>query len=197
MYISRENAVNYSILAARTENNKKTKSNLDPFCLAWILSSSQVTSQHLRRGGVALRASPQQDAPTSSCIFGRLHHARTATRRLGAFARLGCGGCWQEWLAKSREEVEGFSKAQVSSWVAAVLLNAGLEADDITEVTTILLKQKVVGAALLKLTLEKLIPHGPAMLLTRKIRLLQEPQARLVNRLLLTVVLRRAVGRFV
>ncbi|CAJ1392801.1 unnamed protein product [Effrenium voratum] len=108
--------------------------------------AAQVTSQHLWRGGVALRASPQQDSDP------------------------------EEWLAKSREEVEGFSKAQVSSWVAAVLLDAGLEADDITEVTTILLKQKVVGAALLKLTLEKLIPHGPAMLLTRKIRLLQEPQ---------------------
>ena len=89
--------------------------------------------------------------------------------------------------------MEGFSKAQVSSWVEAVLLDAGFEADDVTEVTPILLKQKVIGAALLELTLEKMIaapygvPGGPAELLAKKIRLLQEPQARLENRLLLTL----------
>ena len=87
--------------------------------------------------------------------------------------------------------MEGFSKAQVSNWVEAVLLDAGFEADDITDVTPILLKQKVIGAALLQLTLEELmqdgVPRGPAKLLAKKIRLLQEPQARLENRLLLTL----------
>ncbi|CAJ1370356.1 unnamed protein product [Effrenium voratum] len=119
---------------------------------------AQVTSWHPGRGGVASRASPQQD----------------------------------DWLAKSREEVEGFSIAQVSDWVRAVLLAAGFEADDITEVTPILLKQKVIGAALLKLTLEELmqdgVPRGPAKLLAEKIQLLQEPQvSRLVQELVLVV----------
>ena len=123
------------------------------------------------------------------------NRARTVVRRPGGSHAPGSvvGGSWQDWLAKSREEVEGFSKAQVSNWVEAVLLDAGFEADDITEVTPILLKQKVIGAALLKLTLEKLmaapysVPGGPAELLAEKIRLLQQPEARLENRLLLTL----------
>ncbi|CAJ1390532.1 unnamed protein product [Effrenium voratum] len=60
---------------------------------------AQVTSWHPGRGGVASRASPQQDS--------------------GA----------EDWLAKSREEVEGFKKAQVPSWAEAVLIDGGLEAD--------------------------------------------------------------------
>ena len=121
------------------------------------------------------------------------NRARTVVRRPGGSRAPGSvvGGRWQDWLAKSREEVEGFSIAQVSDWVRAVLLAAGFEADDITEVTPILLKQKVIGAALLKLTLEELmqdgVPRGPAKLLAEKIQLLQEPQARLENRLLLTL----------
>ena len=102
------------------------------------------------------------------------------------------GGCWQDWLAKSREEVEGFKKAQVSSWAEAVLIDGGLEADDefIQRTVTALQQQGVTGKSLLELTLEQMmqdgIPRGPAVLLTKKIRLLQEPEARLENRLLLT-----------
>ncbi|CAJ1377015.1 unnamed protein product [Effrenium voratum] len=111
----------------------------------------QVTRWHPGRGGVASRASPQQD----------------------------------DWLAKSREEVEGFSKAQVSSWAEAVLIDGGLEADDefIQRTVTALRQQGVTGKSLLELTLEKLmaapynIPGGPAELLTKKIQLLKEPQA--------------------
>ena len=105
------------------------------------------------------------------------------------------GGRWQDWLAKSREEVEGFKKAQVPSWAEAVLIDGGLEADDefIQRTVTALQQQGVTGKSLLELTLEELmaapynIPGGPAKLLAEKIRLLQEPQARLENRLLLTL----------
>ena len=103
------------------------------------------------------------------------------------------GGSWQDWLAKSREEVEGFKKAQVSSWAEAVLIDGGLEADDefIQRTVTTLQQQGVTGKSLLKLTLEKLmqvgIPLGPAELLAEKIRLLQQPEARLENCLLLTL----------
>ncbi|CAJ1458019.1 unnamed protein product [Effrenium voratum] len=115
----------------------------------------QVTRWHPGRGGVALRASPQQDS--------------------GA----------EDWLAKSREEVEGFKKAQVSSWAEAVLIDGGLEADDefIQRTATTLQQQGVTGKSLLKLTLEKLmaapysVPGGPAELLAEKIRLLQQPEA--------------------
>ncbi|CAJ1456908.1 unnamed protein product [Effrenium voratum] len=114
----------------------------------------QVTRWHPGRGGVALRASPQQDS--------------------GA----------EDWLAKSREEVEGFKKAQVSSWAEAVLIDGGLEADDefIQRTATTLQQQGVTGKSLLKLTLEKLmaapysVPGGPAELLAEKIRLLQQPE---------------------
>ncbi|CAJ1401064.1 unnamed protein product [Effrenium voratum] len=110
----------------------------------------QVTRWHPGRGGVALRASPQQD----------------------------------DWLAKSREEVEGFKKAQVPSWAEAVLIDGGLEADDefIQRTVTALQQQGVTGKSLLKLTLEKLmaapysVPGGPAELLAEKIRLLQQPE---------------------
>ncbi|CAJ1453184.1 unnamed protein product [Effrenium voratum] len=116
---------------------------------------AQVTSWHPGRGGVASRASPQQDS--------------------GA----------EDWLAKSREEVEGFKKAQVPSWAEAVLIDGGLEADDefIQRTVTALQQQGVTGKSLLELTLEELmaapynIPGGPAKLLAEKIRLLQEPQA--------------------
>ena len=103
------------------------------------------------------------------------------------------GECWQDWLAKSREEVEGFKKAQVSSWAEAVLIDGGLEADDelIQQTVTALQQQGVIGKSLLELTLDEQIaagiPLGPAKLLTKKIQLLQEPQARLENRLLLTL----------
>ena len=123
------------------------------------------------------------------------NRARTATRRPGGSRAPGSvvGGRWQEWLAKGRAEVEGFKKAQVSSWAEAVLIDGGLEADDelIQQTVTTLQQQGVTGKALLRLTLEKLmaagIPLGPAELLDEKIRLLQEPQARLENRLLLTL----------
>ncbi|CAJ1395189.1 unnamed protein product, partial [Effrenium voratum] len=115
----------------------------------------EVTSWHPGRGGVASRASPQQDS--------------------GA----------EDWLAKSCEEVEGFKKAQVPSWAEAVLIDGGLEADDefIQRTVTALRQQGVTGKSLLELTLEKLmaapynIPGGPAELLTKKIQLLKEPQA--------------------
>ncbi|CAJ1453896.1 unnamed protein product, partial [Effrenium voratum] len=113
---------------------------------------AQVTSWHPGRGGVASRASPQPDS--------------------GA----------EDWLAKSREEVEGFKKAQVSSWAEAVLIDGGLEADDelIQQTVTALQQQGVTGKSLLELTLDEQIaagiPLGPAKLLTKKIQLLQEPQ---------------------
>ncbi|CAJ1389927.1 unnamed protein product, partial [Effrenium voratum] len=118
---------------------------------------AQVTSWHPGRGGVASRASPQQDS--------------------GA----------EDWLAKSCEEVEGFKKAQVPSWAEAVLIDGGLEADDefIQRTVTALRQQGVTGKSLLELTLEKLmaapynIPGGPAELLTKKIQLLKEPQVEL------------------
>ena len=103
------------------------------------------------------------------------------------------GGSWQDWLAKSREEVEGFKKAQVPSWAEAVLIDGGLEADDefIQRTVTTLQQQGVTGKSLLKLTLEKLmadgVARGPAELLAEKIQLLNEPEARLENCLLLTL----------
>ena len=89
--------------------------------------------------------------------------------------------------------MEGFKKAQVSSWAEAVLIDGGLEADDelIQQTVTALQQQGVTGKSLLELTLDEQIaagiPLGPAKLLTKKIQLLQEPQARLENRLLLTL----------
>ena len=91
--------------------------------------------------------------------------------------------------------MEGFKKAQVSSWAEAVLIDGGLEADDefIQRTVTTLQQQGVTGKSLLKLTLEKLmaapysVPGGPAELLAEKIRLLQQPEARLENCLLLTL----------
>ncbi|CAJ1353432.1 unnamed protein product, partial [Effrenium voratum] len=59
----------------------------------------------------------------------------------------------------ARQEPRG-GGGLLSNWVEAVLLDAGFEADDITEVTPILLKQKVIGAALLQLTLEELMQDG-------------------------------------
>ena len=139
-----------------------------------------MTSWHPGRGGVASRASPQQDAPISSCKFGRLQSCQDSGAEAGGSHAPGLlvGECWQDWLAKSCEEVEGFKKAQVPSWAEAVLIDGGLEADD----------EFVTGKSLLELTLEKLmaapynIPGGPAELLTKKIQLLKEPQARLENR---------------
>ncbi|CAJ1360545.1 unnamed protein product, partial [Effrenium voratum] len=148
---------------------------------------AQVTSLHPGRGGVASRASPQQDAPISSCKFGRLQSCQDSGAEAGGSHAPGLvvGECWQDWLAKSREEVEGFKKAQVSSWAEAVLIDGGLEADDelIQQTVTTLQQQGVTGKSLLKLTLEELmaapcnIPGGPAKLLAEKIRLLQEPEA--------------------
>ncbi|CAJ1390534.1 unnamed protein product [Effrenium voratum] len=114
----------------------------------------QVTRWHPGRGGVASRASPQQDS--------------------GA----------EDWLAKSCEEVEGFKKAQVPSWAEAVLIDGGLEADDefIQRTVTALQQQGVTGKSLLELTLEKLmaapynIPGGPASSGEKSPAVLQEPQ---------------------
>ncbi|CAJ1455096.1 unnamed protein product [Effrenium voratum] len=112
----------------------------------------QVTRWHPGRGGVASRASPQQDS--------------------GA----------EDWLAKSREEVEAFGEEEVLSWAEAVL-NEGKVRDELIQRTvTTLQQQGVTGKSLLELTLEKLmaapynIPGGPAELLTKKIQLLKAPQ---------------------
>ena len=77
--------------------------------------------------------------------------------------------------------MEGFRKAQVSSWVAAALRDAGFDEHDITEVIgAAWLKKKVIGAAWPELTLEQMmqdgIPHGPAVLLAKKIQLLKGPR---------------------
>ncbi|CAJ1398818.1 unnamed protein product, partial [Effrenium voratum] len=111
---------------------------------------AQVTSWHPGRGGVASRASPQQDS--------------------GA----------EDWLAKSREEVEAFGEEEVLSWSEAVL-NEGKVRDELIQRTvTTLQQQGVTGKSLLELTLEQMmqdgILRGPAVLLTKKIQLLQEPQ---------------------
>ena len=72
-------------------------------------------------------------------------------------------------------------------------MDGGLEADDefIQQTVTTLQQQGVTGMSPLELTLEKLmqdgVPRGPAELLAKKMRLLNEPQARLGNRLLLTL----------
>ncbi|CAJ1400191.1 unnamed protein product [Effrenium voratum] len=113
----------------------------------------QVTSWHPGRGGVASRASPQQDS--------------------GA----------EDWLAKSREEVEAFGEEEVLSWAEAVL-NEGKVRDELIQRTvTTLQQQGVTGKSLRELTLDEQIaagiPLGPAKLLTKKIQLLQEPQVEL------------------
>ncbi|CAJ1412313.1 unnamed protein product, partial [Effrenium voratum] len=113
---------------------------------------AQVTSWHPGRGGVASRASPQQDS--------------------GA----------EDWLAKSREEVEAFGEEEVLSWAEAVLNEGKVRDELIQQTVTALQQQGVTGKSLLKLTLEELmaapynIPGGPAKLLAEKIRLLQEPE---------------------
>ena len=67
------------------------------------------------------------------------------------------GGCWQDWLAKSREEVEGFGKDQVSRLTEAVLSEGKVRDELIQQTVTTLQQQGVTGKSLLKLTLEKLI----------------------------------------
>ncbi|CAJ1442236.1 unnamed protein product [Effrenium voratum] len=116
---------------------------------------AQVTSWHPGRGGVASRASPQQDS--------------------GA----------EDWLAKSREEVEAFGEEEVLSWAEAVLNEGKVRDELIQQTVTTLQQQGVTGKSLLKLTLEKLmaapysVPGGPAELLAEKIRLLQQPEVEL------------------
>ena len=125
-----------------------------------------MTRWHPGRGGVALRASPQ-DAPITSCTFGRSQSRQDSDAEAGGLAsdaeagglarsRL---GCWWALAGLARQEPRG-GGGLLSNWVEAVLLDAGFEADDITEVTPILLKQKVIGAALLQLTLEELMQDG-------------------------------------
>ncbi|CAJ1414492.1 unnamed protein product [Effrenium voratum] len=143
---------------------------ISPSRPGWKDTRFLVTSRHPWRGGVGLRASPQQD---SGAEAGGSHAPGSVV-----------GGCWQDWLAKSREEVEGFSKAQVSLLVAAVLIDGGLEDDEFIQQTVATLQQQgVTGKALLRLTLEKLmaagVPRGPAQLLAEKIQLLKEPQVEL------------------
>ncbi|CAJ1386926.1 unnamed protein product [Effrenium voratum] len=141
----------WTLAGKRSELQQKLREFVEE-AKAALKGLEEVTSRHPGRGGVALRASPQQDSDA------------------------------EEWLAKGRAEVEGFKKAQVSSWAEAVLIDGGLEADDelIQQTVTTLQQQGVTGKALLRLTLEKLmaagIPLGPAELLDEKIRLLQEPQ---------------------
>ena len=88
------------------------------------------------------------------------------------------GECWQDWLAKSREEVEGFSEGQVSRWTEAVLNEGKVRDELIQQTVTTLQQQGVAGNSLLELTLEQMmqdgIPRGPAVLLTKKIRLLND-----------------------
>ncbi|CAJ1383155.1 unnamed protein product [Effrenium voratum] len=99
--------------------------------------------QVTRRGGVASRASPQQD-----------------------------------WLAKSRKEVEAFGKDKVSKWAEAVLKEGKVRDELIQQTVTTLQQQGVTGRSLLELTPEELmtcsVRLGPAKLLAEKIRLLQE-----------------------
>ncbi|CAJ1457132.1 unnamed protein product, partial [Effrenium voratum] len=95
------------------------------------------------------------------------------------FARQPDSGA-EDWLAKSREEVEAFGEEEVLSWAEAVL-NEGKVRDELIQRTvTTLQQQGVTGKSLLELTLEQMmqdgIPRGPAVLLTKKIQLLQEPQ---------------------
>ncbi|CAJ1359813.1 unnamed protein product [Effrenium voratum] len=118
--------------------------------------NAQVTSRHLWRGGVALRASQQQD------------------------------GDPEDWLAKSREEVEAFGEEEVLSWAEAVLRAGGLKGTvenarrGVGRVLSILSENEVTGQSLLRLTLDEQIaagiPLGPAKLLAEKIQLLKEPQ---------------------
>ncbi|CAJ1342119.1 unnamed protein product [Effrenium voratum] len=114
---------------------------------------AQVTSWHPGRGGVASRASPQQDS--------------------GA----------EDWLAKSREEVEAFGEEEVLSWAEAVLNEGKVRDELIQQTVTTLQQQGVTGKSLRELTLDEQIaagiPLGPAKLLTKKIQLLQEPQVEL------------------
>ncbi|CAJ1335013.1 unnamed protein product, partial [Effrenium voratum] len=139
----------WTLTGKRSELQQKLREFVEE-AKAALKGLEEVTSRHPGRGGVALRASPQQDSDA------------------------------EEWLAKGRAEVEGFKKAQVSSWAEAVLIDGGLEADDelIQQTVTTLQQQGVTGKALLRLTLEKLmadgVARGPAELLDEKIRLLQE-----------------------
>ncbi|CAJ1368032.1 unnamed protein product [Effrenium voratum] len=118
---------------------------------------AQVTNWHPWRGGVALRASPQQDSDP------------------------------EDWLAKSRQEVEAFGEEEVLSWAEAVLNEGKVRDELIQQTVTTLQQQGVTGKSLLKLTLEKLmaapynIPGGPAELLAEKIQLLKEPEAALMS----------------
>ncbi|CAJ1337293.1 unnamed protein product, partial [Effrenium voratum] len=95
-----------------------------------------------------------------------------------------------DWLAKSREEVEAFGEEEVLSWAEAVLRAKGYKGSRgdsntaISRTVSVFKGNFVIGAALLELTLEKMIaapyniPGGPAELLAKKIQLLlKEPQA--------------------
>ncbi|CAJ1394413.1 unnamed protein product [Effrenium voratum] len=118
----------------------------------------QVTRWHPGRGGVASRASPQQDS--------------------GA----------EDWLAKSCEEVASFGEEEVLTWAKAVLAAGGLKGPaentmkGIGRVLKILSENEVTGKALLRLTVEKMmaapynIPGGPAEILAERIQLLKEPE---------------------
>ncbi|CAJ1426710.1 unnamed protein product, partial [Effrenium voratum] len=91
----------------------------------------------------------------------------------------------EDWLAKSREEVEAFGEEEVLSWAEAVLNEGKVRDELIQQTVTTLQQQGVTGKSLLKLTLEKLmaapysVPGGPAELLAEKIRLLQQPEVEL------------------
>ena len=164
-------------------------------------SALEVTRWHPGRGGVASRASPQQDAPISSCKFGRLQSCQDSGAEAGGSHVPGSvvGGRWQDWLAKSCEEVASFGEEEVLTWAKAVLAAGGLKGPaentmkGIGRVLKILSENEVTGKALLRLTVEKMmaapynIPGGPAEILAERIQLLKEPEARLENRLLLTL----------
>ncbi len=83
--------------------------------------------------------------------------------------------------ATTYKDVAEFSVTEVQQWVAAALLAGGLEGSiedvstDVSEVVAVLKKQKVIGAALVKLTLEELLAaplslaFGPAKVLATRI----------------------------
>ena len=93
--------------------------------------------------------------------------------------------------------MEAFGEEEVLSWAEAVLRAGGLKGTvenarrGVGRVLSILSENEVTGQSLLRLTLDEQIaagiPLGPAKLLAEKIQLLKEPQARLENRLLLTL----------
>ncbi|CAJ1383157.1 unnamed protein product [Effrenium voratum] len=72
----------------------------------------------------------------------------------------------EDWLAKSRKEVEAFGKDKVSKWAEAVLKEGKVRDELIQQTVTTLQQQGVTGRSLLELTPEELmtcsVRLGPA-----------------------------------